>query len=164
MSIQSSEFLYSPDIWFPYSQEEELNNIHDILGARPAHVIPIGNAGYYIHNPQVPYIAEAPLILLDLDDTAIQYTAGKKECWKQLKEIGVRQETIMLCDSLARIQLGTERLYEPEVEMRLLTHALAHPEIRNEQMQMRLSLYLRQLMLPGFTHSQSVNNQVNPSI
>lgn len=110
---------------FPYSNEVELQKLREILKGRNVEIILLGQAGYIIHNPQREIIAEAPWILLDFDDTAARTTADKKECWQQLEEMGIPQEVIKYCDKISRIDFSrTGFLYQPQLEMRLITLAL----------------------------------------
>ncbi len=110
--------------FFPLSPSDELQRICELGRQVDCSVIPIPGAGYVVHKNDSPYIAEAPLVLLDFDDTGAQTTSDKVHCWEEIQALGIPQEVVKECDKISRVYLGDEEpMYEPELEMRLLSRA-----------------------------------------
>lgn len=128
---------------FPYSPEEELNQLQEVTRRVGAEVFRIGGDGYLVQNPRVKYIAEAPLVLLDFDDTAARTTDDKKRCGKRLQGLGLPPEVIAYCDKISRVRIGDEDpMYEPELDMRLLSFAKGtlSPALQGELDELRIKL------------------------
>lgn len=115
-------------LFFPFSPKRELERIKEILRGKETTVVPLNDAGYIIHNQRRVLTAEAPWILLDFDDTAAQTTRDKKRCWDDLNKMGLTEEVLEYCDEISRVDLGGEKIYQPELEMRLVSLALARKE------------------------------------
>lgn len=113
---------------FPPSGNAELRHLREIVATKEATITPVGNLGYLVQNRKAPYVAEAPLILLDWDDTGAQTAQDKKRCFQELEGLGISKEIIKFCDKFSRVDMGEhgdhELMYEPELEMRLFTAAL----------------------------------------
>lgn len=111
--------------YFPHNSEVELQRLKEILKGKEVITIPLGDAGYIVHNANQEIVAEAPWVLLDFDDTAARATQDKRECWNKLQEMGIPEEVIQYCDKVSRIDFGRAGvIYEPELEMRLVSLAL----------------------------------------
>ncbi|HSD98211.1 MAG TPA: hypothetical protein VLB73_00755 [Patescibacteria group bacterium] len=113
---------------FPPSGNAELRHLREIVATKEATITPVGNLGYLVQNRKAPYVAEAPLILLDWDDTGAQTAQDKKRCFQELEGLGISKEIIKFCDKFSRVDMGErgdhELMYEPELEMRLFSAAL----------------------------------------
>lgn len=121
-----NELVSNAEVYvFPRAPEEELAYLREMVEGKEIEILPVGNVGYIAFNTCHLYIAEAPLVLLDWDDTAAKTTADKRLCWDELEKLGIPQDIIQLCDNTSRVFVGdTEPTYEPELEMRLLSMAL----------------------------------------
>jgi hypothetical protein len=118
-----------------YPPESELTLLNNIAEKRnmPVSIIPVirdgQSLGYVIvpldQSRQRQIVAEAPMIFTDFDDTAAQTSSEKKRCWQLLEAEGIPAEVIAKSDKLARIAFGHKsgEIYEPELDMRLLTYA-----------------------------------------
>ncbi|HLE48525.1 MAG TPA: hypothetical protein VI819_00620 [Patescibacteria group bacterium] len=111
---------------FPTDNDRELNRVREILRSRDVEVIPVGELGYVIHDKKVPYVAEAPVMCLDFDDTAATTTADKKNCKDRLLDLGIPDDLVAYCDQISRVDFGDRgKIYEPELDQRLLSMVLA---------------------------------------
>jgi hypothetical protein len=114
---------------FPRSKDQEYQHLQEMANEKGLGIKPIGELGYIAYNPENPYVAEAPLILLDWDDTAAQTSKDKEQCWAELASIGMDDDVIAYCDKKSRVVIGDEEAtYEPELEMRLLSAAMNFAE------------------------------------
>lgn len=113
---------------FPRTQEGEVEHLNELVrGKDHIQIRPVGTMGYLVCNTSIPYIAEAPLIMMDWDDTAAQTAQDKARCWEELSSMGLSKEVIEYCDKRSRVLINDEEpTYEPELEMRLLSESFAH--------------------------------------
>lgn len=119
-----------------YSADEEIENLKEITSRAhyDVQIIPMGgqsnNLGYLIvpsaKELQREITAEAPINVVDFDDTSAQTTKMKMECWRRLESLGLPKKVITVCDKLARVIFNPQHgeIYEPELDMRFLTYAL----------------------------------------
>lgn len=144
-----------------YSGDEEmveLNRIAERAGFEVT-IIPIVEngvgLGYAVfaddETAQRGIVAEAPWVSVDADDTQIKYSINKKLCWRELKEnLGISSNIIQKCDKLARFEFFKDHgeVYEPELDMRLLTRAreMMGNEVPEEEIIEELEEYLQDLL------------------
>ncbi|GEM_PF-4658986 len=108
---------------FPMTGEQEEVRLRELLRGRDVKLIPVKD-GFIVHNNSLPLVAEAPWVLLDLDDTAVKTTEGKMQCWMEMEELGISKAVVEYCDGASRLDVDGESIYQPEMEARLLTAAL----------------------------------------
>ncbi|PIY80463.1 MAG: hypothetical protein COY80_02790 [Candidatus Pacebacteria bacterium CG_4_10_14_0_8_um_filter_42_14] len=115
--------------FFPWDEDEEVSQLKELIGDRELDLIKVGTSGYMVvrrnqENPDI--VAEAPWVLFDFDDTAARTTYDKTErCWASLEEMGLPEDLVKFCDKICRVDFGEAgKLYQPELEMRLVTLAL----------------------------------------
>jgi hypothetical protein len=141
-----------------YAPDEELRKLQEIAERMgfPCEFIPIGegknNLGYFAISKdprlQAQIVAEAPNDFIDFDDTQGKTTIKKKECWERIEQLRVPREIVKYCDKIARISFQEEHgeMYEPELDKRLLTYALAHPSEDVNVLKEQLLTYLNELL------------------
>jgi hypothetical protein len=144
-----------------YSAQEEIAQLEAIAAVCnfPVAIVPIGeddhNLGYMIvpkyagdRNPRRPIIIEAAIDFLDYDDTLAQTSKKKHECWSELEKLGISMSIVKHCDKMARLtfQAGQGSIYEPELDMRLLTHALSHLDLDESELKQEINNYLQQIL------------------
>ena len=112
-----------PEQNFIQKREKEQFRLESLAG-KDKTIISVGESGYIVHDDRSNIVAEAPWVILDLDDTALRYTESKEACQNSLREIGIPQDVIDCCDKLSRIGSKGRLVYQPELEKRLLSHAL----------------------------------------
>jgi hypothetical protein len=141
-----------------YSPHEELAGMYRIAERNSVSctILPIGSPdrplGYAIvpadPNQQRNIVAEAPLDLFDCDDTILQTTADKGACWSQLEDLGLPKQIVLLCDKMARFTFNEKdgEIYQPEIDMRLLSYALEHADDPPAALEQSLITYLDGLL------------------
>jgi hypothetical protein len=150
-----------------YSSKEELDQLMEIAKRADfaVTIIPIlrgesNSYGYLVVSAdpdlQRKVVAEAPIDVLDFDDTAAQTSTKKKECWKSLEALGIQMEIIRHCDKIARLTFSEEHgeMYEAELDMRLLGYALDHLGQDPSSLKADLTAYRDKLLTSYTTTSE----------
>ncbi|MBP9816056.1 hypothetical protein KBD09_02355 [Candidatus Woesebacteria bacterium] len=150
--------------FFPLAPDDELEALKEIIGEREVDVRAIGDAGYFITRKGPHVIAEAPWALVDFDDTAAKTTSDKKDrCWPAVEGIGVSPDLVQFCDKISRVNFGEAGvIYEPELEMRLLTRAIEMAKSGSDEGAIKLALadMRKEIVLNGAFNEHAVAEDV----
>ncbi len=150
--------------FFPLAPDDELKALKEIVGDREVEVRAVGDAGYFITRKGTHVVAEAPWALVDFDDTAAKTTYDKKErCWPAVEAMGISPDLVKFCDKISRVNFGEAGIiYEPELEMRLISRALEMAKAGNTDDAIKLALadMRRDIVLNGAIADHAVAEDV----
>ena len=104
------------------------------------------------------------MALVDFADTAAQTTSYKKDrCWPAVEAIGVSAGLVQFCDKISRVNFGEAGvIYEPELEMRLLTRAIEIAKSGSDEGAIKLALadMRKEIVLNGAFNEHAVAEDV----